>query len=183
MINSLSQNSTGTFRRCALLALTLLTYTATVATAQIKITSDGKCGKPDQVQSIEVGDRTGHVLVLLKTSCTWTNSTEMAGVKPKDYVVTQTHDSAGGKGQDRGYVVMTMDNGDKSFARFTGSSATTKEGASTGEGTWSYTGGTGKLKGLTGKGTYKSTLNAEGGEDHVEGEYTVPTPPPPKTKK
>ena len=42
--------------------------------------------------------------------------------------------------------------------------------------------GTGKLRGLTGKGTYKSTGNADGSQDHVEGEYTLPPPPPPKTK-
>jgi hypothetical protein len=156
---------------------------ATVATAQTRIAGDGKCGKPDQVQSIEVGDRAGHALVLLKVSCTFTNSMEVAGVKAKDYVVTETFDSVGGKGTERGYAVTTMDNGDKAFARFTGSGNPAKEGATTGEGTWSYIGGTGKLKGLTGKGTYKSTANAEGFENHVEGEYTVPPPPPPKTKK
>lgn len=179
MINSLSQNSTGTFGRCALLALTLLTYTTTVATAQNKISADGKCGKPDQVQSIEVGDRTGHALALVKFSCTWSTPIEMAGLQSKDYTSTVSSDVSGARTQDRGYVVITMDNGDKAFVRITGTGTTTKDGASTGEGTWSYTGGTGKLKGLTGKGTYKSTGNADGGQDHVEGEYTVP---PSKTK-
>ena len=183
MITPRSHNMTGTFRKGALLAFTFLTLTATVATAQNKITGDGKCGKPDPQQSIDVGDRAGHALVLLKFSCTWTNPYEMAGLKAKDYTGTATSDVTGGKGQDRGYVVVTMDNGDKAFLRFTGSGTTAKDGASTGEGTWSYTGGTGKLRGLIGKGTYKSTGNADGAEDHVEGEYTVPPPPPPKTKK
>lgn len=37
-----------------------------------------------------------------------------------------------------------------------------------------YTGGTGKLKGIKGKGTYTVTLNEDGsGVVDVEGEYTV----------
>jgi hypothetical protein len=174
---------TGIFPRRAMLAFTFLTITATIATAQTKISGDGKCGKPDQQQSIDVGDRAGHALVLLKLSCTWTTPLEMAGLKSKDQTAIITSDVSGEKGQDRGYVVITMDNGDKAFIRFTGSVTTGKDGASTGEGTWSYTGGTGKLKGLTGKGTYKSTGNADGAQDHIEGEYTVPPPAAPKTKK
>src|ERR1035441_363670 len=90
---------------------------------------------------------------------------------------------SGEKAQERGYVVITMDNGDKAFVRFTGSGANAKDGATAGEGTWSYTGGTGKLRGLTGKGAYKSTGNADGATDHVEGDYTLPPPAPAKAKK
>ena len=174
---------TGIFSRRAILAFTLLTITATIATAQTKISGDGKCGKPDQQQSMDVGDRAGHALLILKISCTWTTPLEMEGLKSKDYIATITSDASGEKGQDRGYVVITMDNGDKAFIRFTGSVTTAKDGASAGEGTWSYTGGTGKLRGLTGKGSYKSTGNADGGQDHIEGEYTLAPPPAPKTKK
>ncbi len=176
-------DATGIFGKAALLALSFLTLTATTGTAQTKLTGDGKCGKPDKQESIDVGDHAGHALVLVKFSCTWTNPYDMAGLKSKDYTGTVTSDVSGGKGQERGYVVVTMDNGDKAFIRFTGIGTTAKDGASAGEGTWSYTGGTGKLKGLTGKGTYKSSGNAEATEDHVEGEYALPAPPPPKTKK
>jgi len=42
-------------------------------------------------------------------------------------------------------------------------------------GTWSFTGGTGKLKGLKGKGTYKGTGNADGSMTYeVEGDYELP---------
>ena len=174
---------TGIFTKRAMLAFTLFTITATIATAQTKISGDGKCGKPDQQQSMDVGDRAGHALGLVKFSCTWATPLEMAGLKSKDYTGTVSSDVSGEKEQSRGYVVTTMDNGDKAFIRFTGSGTTAKDGASAGEGTWLYTGGTGKLKGLTGKGTYKSTGNADGSQDHVEGEYTVPPPPAPKTKK
>jgi hypothetical protein len=49
------------------------------------------------------------------------------------------------------------------------------------KGTWSYTGGTGKLKGITGKGTYTVTPNADGGGVvDVEGEYAIPAAAPKK---
>ncbi len=179
----MNQIVTGIFTRRAMLAFTLLTITASIATAQTKITGDGKCGKPDQQQSIDVGDRTGHALTLVKFSCTWTTPLEMAGLKSKDYTGTVSSDVSGGKSQDRGYVVITMDNGDKAFIRFTGSGTTAKDGTSSGGGTWSYAGGTGVLRGLAGKGTYTSTGNADGGQDHVEGEYALPPPAVPKAKK
>jgi hypothetical protein len=44
-----------------------------------------------------------------------------------------------------------------------------------GEGTWSFTSGTGKLKGIKGKGTYKGTANADGSMTYqVDGEYSLP---------
>ena len=60
MKTPLRHDATGTFRGGAMLAFTFLTLTATVATAQNKTTGDGKCGKPEQQQSIDVGDRAGH---------------------------------------------------------------------------------------------------------------------------
>jgi len=150
--------------------------TAGRAAAQNKITGDGKCGKADQQGSVDVGDRAGHSLVLMKFSCTWATPFEMAGLKSKDYTGSVVSDFSSGKSQDRGYVVITMDNGDKAFVRVTGSGTRAQDGSGTGEGTWSYTGGTGKLRGLTGKGTYKSTGTADGGQDHIEGEYSLPAP-------
>ena len=55
------------------------------------------------------------------------------------------------------------------------------------EGTWTFTGGTGKMKGIKGHGTYKVTPAADGSASvTVEGEYTMPPVAPPKaatTKK
>jgi len=43
------------------------------------------------------------------------------------------------------------------------------------EGTWSYTGGTGKLKGIKGKGTYKGKADSSGNMVvEVEGDYELP---------
>jgi len=71
-----------------------------------------------------------------------------------------------------------MENDDKAYVRFQGMS-TVKEGAFTGGGgTWSFIGGTGKLKGLNGKGTYKALVATPGGaaENQGEGEYSLPEP-------
>jgi hypothetical protein len=145
---------------------------AAFAAAQTKTSGTGKCAeKPDMQQAMEVGDRTGHSLMIAKESCTWTAPMEIAGVKSKTYTVFVTSDQSGVKSQDRGYVRIVMENGDQAFVRFQGASMSTKEGApQSGEGTWTYTGGTGKLKGITGKGTYKS----KGSEDQIDGEYTLP---------
>ena len=153
----------------------LLAACAGAALAQTKISGTGTCGKPDDSHAIEVGDRAKHMLVVTKDSCTWTTPMEMAGLKSKTYDGAITSDVTGERSQDRGYVVMTMDNGDKAFVRFQGAGTSKPGGAHSGEGTWSYTGGTGKLKGLKGKGTYKSTgASADVTEDQVEGEYTLP---------
>ncbi len=43
------------------------------------------------------------------------------------------------------------------------------------QGAWSFTGGTGKLKGIKGKGTYKGTFSADQSINYeVEGEYGLP---------
>jgi hypothetical protein len=152
----------------------LLTGCAAAALAQTKISGTGSCGKADASHVVEVGDRAGHALVLTKDSCTWTTPMEMAGLKSKTYAGAISSDVTGEKSQDRGYVVMTMDNGDKAFVRFTGTGTSKAGGAHSGEGTWIYTGGTGKLKGLKGKGTFKSSGTADSTEDQVEGEYTLP---------
>lgn len=153
----------------------LLAASAGSAWAQTKISGKGKCGKADASNAIEAGDRAGHMLVVAKNSCTWTTAMEMAGLKSTTYTVAVTSDVNGEKSQDRGYVVMTMDNGDKAFVRFQGTGTNSASGARSGEGTWTYTGGTGKLKGLKGKGTFKGTsAGADVTEDEVEGEYSLP---------
>ena len=149
---------------------------AAAAVAQTKISGTGKCGKPDNQQAIEVGDRPGHVLAMAKQTCSWTAPIEMAGVKAKSYTGTIMSDISGQKSVDHGYVVVTMENGDKAFVRVNqGTSTMGKDGKpESDEGTWTYIGGTGKFKGLKGKGTYKGKASGDSFEDQIEGEYTLP---------
>src|SRR5438093_626413 len=99
----------------------------------------------------------------------------MGGVKTKSYIVTVTSDASATRAQDRGYAVVTMENGDKAYVQFQGSAMMKNGQPQSSSGTWTYTGGTGKLNGLKGKGTYKGTPSPDGGgQDQIEGEYTLP---------
>src|SRR5690349_12484793 len=154
----------------------VLTLAAAVS-GQTKITGTISCGKPDPAYSIDVADRTGHSVSISKFACTWTKPMEYGEVQAKDgYDVTYS-DGGGGKFRGTGYHVSNMSNGDKIYVRFQGNDtmADGKPGAT--EGTWSYTGGTGKFKGIKGKGTYKGKAD-DGGNmvTDVEGEYQLPAP-------
>jgi hypothetical protein len=67
-----------------------------------------------------------------------------------------------------------MANGDKVYAR-DDYTTTSKDGAKTGEGKWTFNSGTGKFKDLKGKGTQKCKYGADGTSTcELEGEYELP---------
>ena len=148
---------------------------ATLAGAQTKISGTIECKKPEPQYAIEVGDRPQHAFGIDKASCTWTKPLEIAGGKSKDGYSVGFGESSGSKSNGHGIHVSTMANGDKFYVRFQGTD-TMKDGApQSAQGTWSFTGGTGKLKGIKGKGTYKGTGGADGSITYeVEGEYALP---------
>ena len=147
---------------------------ATVALAQNNISGSSKCGKPDEQHILEVGDHPNHSLMIDRSKCTWTKPLEIAGTQDKEYVTTESDEIQGNRSRGHGYAVDTMTNGDRAFVRFEGS-ATSKDGVMQSvEGKWSYVGGTGKLKGLKGKGTYKCKGETEGSTCDIEGEYALP---------
>ena len=176
----LSKNTLFVRNRTRISAAAFLLFSAGLAAAQTNIVGDGKCSPADVKGTAPIADRANHSLQLVAFgNCTWTTPFDMGGLKSKDYTGASTSDDIGGKGRSSGYVVITMDNGDKAFVRFTGTYATNADHSGTGEGTWSYTGGTGKMRGLNGKGTFKSTSAADGTvTDHVEGEYSLPAAKP-----
>jgi len=148
---------------------------ATVASAQTKISGTLQCAKPGLSQAVEVGDEPGHVITLGKVGCTWSKTFEMAGSTSKDGYSIATGEIRSGKSTESGIHAGTMANGDKYFVRFRGNGTAAKDGSGSMDGTWSFTSGTGKLKGLTGKGTYKTTTLADGtGTVQVEGDYKTP---------
>jgi len=159
------------------LTLTILIALALAASlaAQTKISGTLQCGKADPQYAIPVGDRPDHVFSIFKAKCTWSKPFEMAGLAVKDYEYTAFSDISGSRARSRSVGIGTMANGDRAFVATQGP-GTVKEGvAQTSEGTWTYTGGTGKLKGLKGKGTYKGKAAPDGTETfEVEGEYQLP---------
>src|SRR5579862_8675196 len=150
---------------------------AASAGAQTKISGTIQCGKPDPQTAIPIGDRDGHAFVVGKDKCTWTKPMELAGVQTKTGEDTVFSEANGVKSRDSGYHVSTMANGDKFVVRFSGTSTTDKNGVIQAQsGTWSFVSGTGKLKGLTGKGTFKAKGTADGSATtDVEGEYQIAT--------
>ena len=161
-------------RRTVLSPLLVLVL-ASAAAAQTKISGTTQCGKPDPQHMIPVGDRANHAFGISKNKCTWPKPFEIAGAQSKDDEGTNFAEITGNSASDRGYVVGTMSNGDKSIVRYQGKS-TLKDGVpQSGEGTWSFAGGTGKLKGIKGKGTYKGKAAADGSMTYeIEGDYQLP---------
>jgi len=162
-------------RTRSILALLLVLGLAVGAAAQTKVSGTAQCGKPEAQHSIPVGDRPNHVFAISQAKCTWTKPLEIAGIQSKEGVSTIFAEIMGNTSREREFYVDTMANGDKGYVRVQ-STGTVKDGVpQTGEGTWTYVGGTGKLKGIKGKGTVKGKYNPDGTSTwEVEGEYTLP---------
>jgi hypothetical protein len=156
---------------------------ASAVGAQTKFSGTVTCAKPDPSYTVEVGDMPGHAYGLDKSSCTWGADTLINGMKITADTGTGTSESTATRTTSSGSRMATMENGDKFFASVHDSSPI-KDGKPTDiSGTFTINGGTGKLKGIKGKGTYKVTPNADGTASvAVTGEYTMPAPAAPKAK-
>jgi hypothetical protein len=160
-------------RKQVVLVLMALSVAAS-AGAQTKLTGKVHCAKADPAYSIEVGDKPGHLLTARKSACTWTEATEIAGLKVKSAQDVATGEADGAAMHDAGYHVATMDNGDTYAVRFTGNATGAKDKTAAITGKWTFVSGSGKLKGIKGGGTYKGTGAADGSADvEVEGDYTL----------
>ena len=119
------------------------------ASAQIKVRGKETCAKPDSMQSVDAGDKPGHSLMIQKGTCTWSTPFEIAGLKAVSSVDVSTGEAWGPNVTQHGYDTATMDNGDTISA-------------------------TGKLKGISGSGSYGGTGAADGsGTSDVKGEMTL----------
>jgi hypothetical protein len=151
------------------------------AGAQTKFTGTLQCSKGDPSYSIEVTDHPGHTYTLVKDTCKWTSDTVINGLKITDDTGVATGEASATKSTATGSRVATMDNGDKLFVSVHDSSPVKDNMPTDIEGTFTFTGGTGKMKGIKGKGTYKVTPAADGtAAVSVEGEYTMPAAVAPK---
>lgn len=146
--------------------------------AQTKISGTIQCAKPDSQQSIDVGDRPNHALGISKSAGTWSRPLEIGGSQTKQGYSVASADVSNGRAHAEGYHVSTMADGGKIYVRFRGTDKMTQRAPPSSSGTWAFTGGTGKLKGLKGEGTCKGTGAADGSMTfEVEGEYVLPKAP------
>ena len=159
--------------RFALLAVVAFALAA-AASAETKISGEVQC-KAEPPTPVAIPDQPNHSYAIVQANCTWTKPFEMGGSQTKDGKETISTEMWGGRAADHGYFAGTMAGGDTFIVKFAGTSRS-KDGKPTGsEGTWSFTGGTGKLKGLKGKGTYKGSPGADGTSTvQVDGEYSLP---------
>jgi len=155
-----------------LLCVGLTLLTAGAAAAQTKISGVADFGKLDPQLMIPAGDGAGHVLAVGQRKCTWSTPLEVNGEKSKEGVSTASVEVMGNTSRTHGFHVTTTDAGDKYYVSFQGT-AMMKDGVEQSEkGTWMFTGRTGKLKAIKGKGTYNCTQKADGFSCEVEGETT-----------
>ena len=159
----------------SILAFLFVVSLATVAQAQTKISGTNYCAKPDPQTMVQVGDRPNHAFSLGQSKCAWTKPWEIAGTLGKEGVATFSGEITINTFRFHAYYVDEMANGNKAYYRYQGT-AILKDGVpQTEEGTWSLIRGTGKLKGVKGKGTYKGKAGADGSMTYeVEGEYQLP---------
>jgi hypothetical protein len=148
-------------------------FAAVSLSAQTKTSGTATC-KPDPSSPVALTDKPNHSFAVGSAQCTWTGF-EVAGLPYKTAVSADLEEITGNTVSARGYHVATLSNGDTTTAAFHGSSKMKDGKFVSGGGAWTFTSGTGKMKGIKGKGTYKGTPNADGTVSyHVEGEYSLP---------
>ena len=157
------------------IAAVVLGLCATASLAQTKFSGTKHCGaKPVIVQVIPAGDQDGHAFGVEQFTCKWIKPYEIAGIKAKDHVSTEHFEINGSTVHVGGMGVSTMENGDKAFYPYRGESTFKSDGSLVGaSGKWEINGGTGKLRGLKGKGTYKCSPDKDGVTCDIEGEYQL----------
>jgi len=151
---------------------------ATLASAQTKISGTVKCLRPDQAQKIDIGDRPNHAFAISQGKCTWIKPMTIADIQTKEDVGTNSEETSSAGARVRGYVMGTMSNGDKFTARTFGHDVYKGGNLQSTQGTWSFSSGTGKLKGIKGGGAFNGQPDADGNVVvDVVGQYTLPKQP------
>ena len=166
----------------------LFFYFVSVAAGQTKIAGKQHCPLPQALATAEVADEAGHIMKLEKSTCTWSTPWQIVGQRSTDGTFIAFSEASPHRAATNGTYVGNMDNGDKFYIEFHW--ATLKDGTppETVKGYWAFTGGTGKLSGITGKGTYTASENENGGDANMEGEYSLPrrrarsSDPPPRKR-
>ena len=159
-------------RSWIMLACVLL-FTA-AASAQ-KMTEQLKCGQPDKLHAIPVGDAPGHVYSISHATCTYPKPGNIGVAKKvagEDVVFSDTTST---RTEWQGVFTETMSNGDKLYYQHHGGGALNNGTFSSGEDIWEVSGGTGSYKGFKGKGVCKLQPQPDGMFiDECSGEYTAP---------
>jgi hypothetical protein len=131
------------------------------ASTYAKVEGALRCDPPETQHSIEVPDRPGHVLMIEKRKCKWTEPLEVAGAKTTDGVAVSFSEQMEGSLHSHAFEVGGMDDGETVTLHINGQIMGEK-GPATAKGRWNFMRGTGKFKGIKGVGTYEGKLGADG---------------------
>jgi hypothetical protein len=161
-------------KQSALLVLGVAAAAATSsAFAQTRFTATQICSKPDPQQFIAVGDRPDHSLGVVQYRCHWTKPLQLGTDTGTEGISTASIETIGSISHSRGLHVSTMQSGDKVFVAYR-STDTSKAGAAPiSKGTWAFTGGTGNLAGIKGKGRFTCAPANDELSCEVEGGYQL----------
>jgi hypothetical protein len=128
-------------------------------------------GKARLQTAVALSDSPNHELNLIEV----TGPQKSADTKWNDSRVTYwgMADLVAGVGPQRGYFVNDHADGDRDWGIFEGKITTSGEQVTL-EGTWKFTGGTGKFNGLIGMGSYKGRMTSPSEVDmNWTGEYQL----------
>lgn len=143
------------------------------AASQTKISGTVKCAKPDQFQKIDIGDKPGHAFAISQGKCIWVKPMDIAGAQTKEDVGTNSMDMTDSGAEVDGYVVGTLTSGDKFYVQTDGKDTYNNSKPESTTGKWKFVGGSGKMDGIKGGGTYSGKADADGSFlIEVKGEYS-----------
>ncbi|MCW2239086.1 hypothetical protein [Azospirillum canadense] len=122
-------------------------------------------------KAVTLEDQPGHMIAITEFDGAAFNSDGKPFLDKARYQVTDITDTAG---QEIGYKTFTEPDGSKVYARYL-LKEKKKDGAQTvWNGTWEFTGGTGKYRGITGRGSYHVVSVSDTAVwDELTGEYKV----------
>jgi hypothetical protein len=147
---------------------------ASCAVAQTKASGTIDCDKSSPMHVIQIPDRADSSISIGQNKCIWTKSFTIEGVDSKEFISAGFNEVMGATIHTTSIGVTHYGN-DRVFSRATGA---LDPKTSTYTGKWTFTSGTGKMRGIKGSGTYtckgKSTEPGAGYICESEGEYTMP---------
>ncbi|HET6932784.1 MAG TPA: hypothetical protein VFI45_20835 [Candidatus Acidoferrum sp.] len=150
----------------------VFTFVAAMTPAQTKLASSGKCGKPASQQSIAAGDQIGHLFTLASGKCA--TKGEVGGAASKEGVFSEHGEVTEDHSKASGVYIETFEGGDKIFYTYQATGTMRDSAFQAGENKYQITGGTGKMKGIEGSGSCKTTGTADGGMEYTcTGQYKI----------
>lgn len=152
---------------CFACLLLLFVFGAASVVAQEGTKVSGKMTATNtSMDSIVVGDVPGHTMTLATAAGTNANTGDNSFLDGAQLLDMSYGNLIQGNGTNQGYSKFTMD-GDIVFVKWEGEVTTVKDAdgnpATSFEGTWAYTKGTGKFANITGEGTYTGNLTSPTG--------------------